>query len=49
MKSSDFKNIPKKFELGTIVDFGDDFSKYYKIKYNLRGKNLKKNETKEFC
>jgi hypothetical protein len=27
MKSADFKNIPKKFEMGTVIDFGDDFCK----------------------
>lgn len=30
MKSSDFKNIPKRFEMGTVIDYGDDFSKYLK-------------------
>lgn len=45
MKSSDFKNIPKKFEMGTIIDFGDDFCitislLYY---YFIRIKSSKKN------
>jgi hypothetical protein len=44
MKSSDFKNIPKKFEMGTIIDEGEDFCIiififYYRIKSSKKNKS----------